>query len=79
MLVQVPSLAQLPMTHSLPVLQLEQVPPPLPHAEASVPAKHVVPFQQPVQQLPLKHLPFVHGVLFVTLGVVHVPLEHTFV
>jgi hypothetical protein len=42
-----------------------------------VPAKQVVPFQQPVQQPPLKQSPLAHGVRSKALLVVHCPDEHT--
>lgn len=75
---QVP-LLQLPIKHSLPVSQFEQVPPALPHAALSVPTAQVVPFIHPVQQLPPRHLPPLQGVLSATLGVLHFPAEQAFV
>jgi len=76
--VQAP-LLQLPIKHSLPVLQSEQVPPALPQDPTAVPRAQVVPLMQPVQQLPPRHLPPVHAVLSGTLGVVQPPAEQAFV
>ena len=53
---------QLGIMHSLVVLQLTHAAPAAPHDVVSVPAEQALPFQQPVQQLPPKHSPPLHGV-----------------
>jgi hypothetical protein len=52
----VPAL-QVSDVHGLPSLQLVQLAPFLPHAPGRFPATQAVPFQQPVQQTPLRHFP----------------------
>ena len=58
--------------HGFPSSQFTQAAPALPHAVTLVPALHVEPLRQPVQQLPPEHFPPVQ--LFVLLVCVQPPL-----
>lgn len=73
--VQAP-LVQESAMHSFLLSQTAHWPPAEPHAVTAVPAKHPAPFQQPVQQLPLKQRPPVQPVRSGALLVVHCPEEH---
>ena len=57
--------------------QLLHAAPAAPHAVVSVPTEHALPFQQPVQQLPLKQRPPVHALRSATAGAEHAPAEQT--
>lgn len=59
--------------HGLVVLQTLQVSPPVPHLLVVVPGSQLLPSQQPVQQLPLKHFPPGQVVPLVLLLVTHCP------